>query len=138
MKLSEDTTRVLNLLDDYTDNNLRKRNDIGAIIEVCASTNNANLLNKLIFAGKSTWNLSQSNKQTEIKQESAELIQKEFMRSMNEVKSLLEKIVDYADNDLQARFETIYFQMSSGSIKNLIDLSYDLSKIKDLQSKRRK
>jgi hypothetical protein len=138
MKLSDDTLRVLKFLDDYTDNNLRKRNDIGSIIEICASNNNADLLNRLIFAGKSVWNLSQKDKKTVSGQESAELIQKELMRNLNEVKTLLEKIIDDFDKDIQTRFDTIYFQISAGSVKNLIDLSHDLSKIKDLQTKSRK
>lgn len=138
MKLSEDTIRVLNYLDDYTDNNLRKRNDIGTIIEICASNNEADLLNRLIFSGKSVWNLSQKSKMTGSGQEGAELIQKELMRSINDVKNMLEKIIEYADKELQIRFENIYFQISTGSFKNIIDLSHDLSKIKDLQSKNRK
>jgi hypothetical protein len=138
MKLSEDTIRVMNFLDDFTENNLRKRSDIGAIIEISASNNNSELLNRLIFSGKSVWNLSQKNKKNEPSQESTELIQKELLRGMSEIKILLENIIVDADDDLKDRFETVYFRISAGSVKNIIDLSHDLSKIKDLQSKSRR
>ena len=38
-----------------------------------------------------------------------------------------------ANDEVLRRFDDIYFGMSQGVMRNLVDLSHDLAKIKDLQ-----
>jgi hypothetical protein len=38
-----------------------------------------------------------------------------------------------ADDETLKRFDEVYFGMTQGVLRNLVDLSHDLSKIKDLQ-----
>ena len=65
MNISQDTEQVLSFLDETTDGNLRKRSDLGAILEIGADSGNAELINKIIFYGKYHWSLYQKIKRTE-------------------------------------------------------------------------
>ncbi|MGB9913615.1 MAG: hypothetical protein ACPLRO_09640, partial [Candidatus Kapaibacteriota bacterium] len=55
MKLSEDTNQVLEFLDYTSGGTLRKRKDLGALLEALAGNNNYTLANELIFYGAALW-----------------------------------------------------------------------------------
>ena len=52
---------------------------------------------------------------------------------------LLNELINVVgDEQLNQRFEAIYFVNSKGAVKNLIDLAHDLSLIKDIQTQSKK
>lgn len=134
MHISDDTTAVVNYLDDYTKGNLRKKNDIASIFELCATFDGSEILNRLIFSGKSLWNISSKLKKVNSSTEGVGLLQKEVERCCNEMTGYLTQISSFGDDEIQKRFNDIYLQLTRGSVKNLIDLGHDLAKFKDLQS----
>lgn len=134
MKLSEDTEKVLAYLDQYTDNRLRKRKDLGTILELGASFNLAEQINFLIFRAKSVWNISKKLWKVSPDQEGADLLQKEMVKGTEEMKDYLEIILGYADDDEIKRFNDIYMPATRGALKNIIDLAHDLAQLKNLQS----
>lgn len=137
MKISEDTQSVINYIDEYTGGNLRKKNDLSAILELCANNNNAEILNRLIFTGKSLWNIYSKMRKVGTNTDGIELLQKEIERCCGVITEYLIQIVQDADADLQKRFDEVYFPRTRGSVRNLIDLAYDLAKFKDLQTANR-
>lgn len=134
MQLSNDTLAVVNYLDEYTGGNLRKKNDIGAVIEICATYNEPELLNRIIFTGKSLWNIASKLRKVNPSADGIELLQKEVERCSTELSGYLSEIAGAADDDLKKRFDDIYLQLTRGAVKNLIDLGHDLAKFKDLQT----
>lgn len=134
MEISNDTMAVINYLDDFTKGNLRKKNDFSVILEICAAYDNADTLNRLVFTGKSLWNIYSKLRKVGSNTEGIELLQKETERCCNEMTVYLKDIISYSDEDLQKRFDDVYFQLTRGCVKNLIDLAHDLSKFKELQS----
>jgi hypothetical protein len=136
MKISKDTEAVLNFLIEYSENNIRKLNDLGIILELCATYNEHELLNNLIFTSKSVWNLHRKIKKISPEQEGADLLKKELGRSLDTMRNMLIEVIKYSEEaDIIKRFEEIYFAIQTGAMKNLIDLAHDFSIIKELQQK---
>ena len=139
MKIGEDTQKVLDFLDDFSEGGIRKRNDIALLLEVAASFNQHEVFNQLVFTGKSVWNLSKKIKKIDPHQEGAELVRTEFSKQLDELKRLLLLLVDQSeDKEMAERFDTTYFIITQGAVKNLTDLSHDLSVMKDMQTKSKK
>ena len=55
---------------------------------------------------------------------------------MNALREQLATLMHNADDETLKRFDEIYFGMTQGVIRNIVDLSHDLAKIKSLQSPR--
>lgn len=134
MNISEDTRRVIEFLDEYSGGTLRKKNDLAIILEITANLGDFATANKIIFTGKSVYNLYKKLKKT--KGQGLDLLQKQLLRSIDELKNFLAQISEYFDEEIKQRFETTYFPNTNGASANLIDLSYDLSILKDLQMER--
>lgn len=137
MIISEDTKAVVDYLNQYTNGNLRKKNDFESILEVCANYDNADTLNRLVFSGKSLWNIYSKMRKVNPNAEGIELLQKETERLCNEMSEFLREISEFADFELKSRFEDVYLARTRGAVKNLIDLAHDLAKFKDLQTELR-
>ncbi len=133
MQISEDTIAVIEYLNEFSEGTLRKKNDLEAIFEICASHNGADTLNRLVFTGKSIWNISNKLRKINPNIDGIELLHKEMERACNELISYLKEVTEFGDDDLIQRFNDVYFQLTRGAIKNIIDLSHDLAKFKELQ-----
>jgi hypothetical protein len=133
MNISDDTKAVVEYLDKFA-GGLRKKNDMMLVLEICATFDGALLLNKLIFSGKSVWNLSKTLRRISPDDDGAPLIQKEMLRGVGEMKEFLTEMILRAEDADKKRFDDIYFPETRGALKNLVDLAHDLGKFKDLQS----
>jgi hypothetical protein len=138
MQISDDTKAVVQFLNEYTKGNLRKVNDLEYIFEIAATYDGNDELNRLVFAGKSVWNIASKLKKVVHGTEGIELLEKELLRNIDEMIRLMRKISEFAEIDVKKRFDDIYFVETSGALKNLIDLGHDLSVFKDIQSRSRR
>lgn len=138
MTFSDDTNNVLNALDYISGNSLRKRNDIASIIEICATYDGFELLNNVIFTGKSVWNLQSKINKISDSDEGAHLIKNELLNNIEKLRRHIIEISEKADNDSKKRFQEIYLSENQGGLKNLIDLSFDLSIFKELQNQNKR
>lgn len=137
MELSEDTLRILEFLDYTSSQTLRKREDLGVILETLATNNKPELANELIFYGSALWGSyrilkkeSQSDLTTKLKNEVESLF--------NKLYDLLTQVVSFIeDEDIIVRFNKIYLKMDMGSRMNIVDLCYDLNELKKVQLKLR-
>ncbi|MEJ5245685.1 MAG: hypothetical protein WHV28_08265 [Bacteroidota bacterium] len=134
MKISEDTRRVVDFLEAYSEEGLRKRNDLEVLLEISASRGDFAFANKLIFTGKSVFKLFKTFKKSV--SNNADALKTQLNSSIEELRSLLHSAVENADEQIKKRFEETYFVNTNGALANLIDLSHDLSVLKDLQSDR--
>jgi len=135
MKLSPDTQQVLSFLEEITGGNLRKKSDIGTILEIGASTNRPGLVTDIIFQGKILWNLYKTLNRQSGSEHNPEFIRQELAKSLVELRIKLQELVTNSDDHIKLRFSEVYFVETSGAGLNLVDLAHDLSEIKDLQSK---
>ena len=133
MTLSTDTIEILKFLDYTSGNNLRKRNDLGTILEIGAIFNEAELIDKIIFSGKYLWNLSVTIKKSDLT-EGLDKLHEEFRKTGEDLRFLLIELLNKSIEEDIKRFEVIYFQLTAGCFNNLVDLSHDLSELKEVQN----
>jgi hypothetical protein len=133
IKISDDTIAVVDFLDKFTNGNLRKKGDLELILEIAATFNESDILNRLIFASKSVWNISSKLKKVNPTADGIELLQKEMERNCIDMTEYLKVFYQYADDSSKKRFEDVYLQLTRGAFKNLIDLAHDFAKFKELQ-----
>ncbi len=140
MKLSDDTLQVLSFLDYTSGNNLRKRNDLGTILEIGALTGNYALIDRIIFNGKYLWSLHLLLKRDNADEAVFEKLLAETETTVSELIKLLKELIASEKDFDEKRFDSIYFAGDNGAFRNLIDLAHDLSQLKEVQNtlKRRK
>ncbi|MBM2816184.1 MAG: hypothetical protein HW421_2946 [Ignavibacteria bacterium] len=139
MQISTDTEEVLNFLDFASQGNLRKRADLGCILEVGARTGNPDLINKLIHHGSSIYNISTILRRDKLSDDEIINFEKEIENQFQTFFDLLVQISQESEDEaVRDRFEKIYLNDSSGARSNAIDLSFDLTILKDVQTQMRK
>lgn len=138
MKISKDTENVIEALEQFTQAGLRKKNDTSIIFEICAAKGAVTALNQMVFAGKKIWNLSSKLRKVDPNADGINLLQKELQSSVEEMQDYLEQLSKYMDKEDKQRVIDIYLPKTRGGLKNIVDLSYDLAKFKDLQTESKK
>lgn len=138
MELSKDTEDFIELIDNFSEGKLRKKNDLGTCFEICASYSGEDELNSLIFNGKILWNLSKKLRSTTKVDKGIELIQKEFEVALSKIKKILSEIAEKLEGDDNQRFEDVYLGMTKGNVMNIIDICHDFSVFKDMQAEIKK
>lgn len=133
MKLSSDTEEILSFLDYVTGNSLRKRRDLGVILEVLATENKISLANKLLFYGSALWNTFRISKRSSTVLPELEKIETELPNLFNTLTEILNDIYSLLPQNEQTRFNKVYLQPTRGCQLNIVDLCYDLNELKKVQ-----
>lgn len=135
MEISKDTANILEFLDYTSGNNLRKRDDLGLILEIGAIKGSHELVNNIVFMGKYLWNLHKMIKRTSDSDEGKEKIISEAAISSVSLKEAIAELISGVDapENLE-RFNSVYLVEGQGAYRNLIDLAHDLSKLKEVQN----
>lgn len=133
MELSPDTQAVLSYLDSVTEGALRKRNDIGVILELGATYGQADLVNDVLRTGTGLWKVYGALRRLTPGAEGYSQLEREFGLQLNTLREHLASLVEPADDGVLRRFDDIYFGMTQGVIRNLVDLGHDLARVKALQ-----
>jgi hypothetical protein len=134
MPFSEQTEAVLQYFDHYTGHNVRKRSDIGAVLESASMLDAAAEFNKLVFLGKIVWNLYNALRKAQSGQEGYQHVEREFASGMQDFREELLFFVAKMPDDVQKRFTEIYLGVGQGTMRNLVDLAHDFARFKDLQA----
>lgn len=137
MSFSPDTENVLNYLDQVSGEGLRKRNDIGTILELAAEQGAHEEMNGLIFRGRHLYNLYGTLRKSAPGSEGYPSLEREFTTSVEELRNLLARLLVDADEEQVGRFNTQYYGVTQGSLRNLIDLAHDLGVMKSVQNDRK-
>lgn len=133
MKLSHDTEAVLAVLDESVEGGLRKRQDIGVLLEAGAVTNQSELFNKIVTAGTAVWKVYSTLRRLKPGDEGFRLIEEEFGKQMNLLREHMASMMEAVPDETLKRFDEVYFGFTQGVMRNLVDIGHDLAKIKGLQ-----
>lgn len=133
MPFSEQTEAVLQYFDHYTGHNVRKRNDIGIILETASTLDAANEFNNLVFSGKVVWNLYNTLRKAQSGQEGYQQVEHEFASHVQVLREELLFFVAQMNVDSAQRFTEVYLGTGQGTMRNLVDFAHDLARFKDLQ-----
>jgi hypothetical protein len=137
MQLSEETEHVLAYLDQVSGQGLRKRNDMGTLLELAATSDFHEEINDLAFNGSFLFKLYQTLKRATPGAEGYPTLEREFTAAVENVRAHMAKLLVDADDEQVARFETQYYQMSQGSLRNVVDLAHDLGVLKSVQNEQK-
>lgn len=131
MQLSDDTRAVLDYLNDLVEGGLRKRNDVGTILELGASFNEPDLVNDLIRTGTAVWKVYSTLRRLSQGDQGFRQLEEEFALQMNTLREQLASLARHADDDTLKRFDDVYFGRTQGVIRNIVDLGHDLARINE-------
>lgn len=135
MEISQDTNQVLEFLDYVSGNSLRKRLDMGVLLELSASFNLAEIINDLIFEGTYFRNLNLTIKKAVSDTSAIDKFEKEIKISFEKLKSLIYSIIKHTDDiAITERFQEVYFSNTQGAFRNMYDLASDLAIFKEVQN----
>lgn len=133
MAFSEDIEAALDVI-EASGAALRKRGDMGVILECGAESGDAETVNNIVFHGKNVWSTYSLLKKMRQNDDGFQGVEREFMKSINELRTLLADLTIAASPESQSRFDEVYLGMSQGTIRNLVDLAHDLAALKNLQN----
>lgn len=135
MEISKDTKAIVEVLNEFSENKLRKKNDLECILEICASNSMDLLANELIFNGKSLSQIYATLKQQTSDTDLVNNLKQEYENTLIKFVELVHKVSSkFSDPKIKERFEGIYFQNSVGSQMNILDLAHDFAFLKELQN----
>jgi hypothetical protein len=137
MNLQPDTLAVLSHLNSITQGALRKQNDLGVILELSASRADSDAFNNLTRTGMGLWKVYRMLRSLRSGDDGFSTLEREFGSLVNDLREQLASLVVDADDDVLRRFDDTYFGMTQGVVRNLVDLSHDLARIKELQNSAR-
>lgn len=132
-QLSVDTLAALEYFDSAIEGGLRKRNDIGTILELGATFGMAKHFLDITRTGTAMWKVYSTLRRLKQGDVGFRQLEEQFSSQMNALREQLATLVNHADDETLKRFDEIYFGMTQGVIRNIVDLGHDLAKIKGLQ-----
>ena len=137
-ELSPDVRNVLTYLSEIAPDGLRKDPDLGVLLELGAEGGKAEEMNRLFFDGSALYRLYHTLRKQGSNAEGYHSLETEFRETTERVKDLIAQILlGTEDEEVLDRFETTYYGMTQGALRNLIDLAHDLDVAKGLQNDQR-
>jgi len=137
MAFSSDIENVLNYLDQVSGEGLRKRNDLGTLLDLAADSGQDEAINDVIFRGRHLHNLYRTLRKTSPGAEGFASLEREFTSAVEALREVLAVVLIDADQEQVERFESQYYAVTQGSLRNLIDLAHDLGVLKSVQNERK-
>lgn len=134
MELSPDTENVLAYLESYSEQGLRKRGDLGLLFELTAELGEHDVMNELLFHGAHLYNLYHTLRKAGPNSEGYENLQNEFTSSVERLRHVIAHALVDAPPEQVERFQVTYYEMTQGSLRNLVDLAHDLRVAKQVQN----
>lgn len=137
MQLSPETSHVLTYLDEKSGQGLRKRNDVGALLELAAESDAAETVNDLAFHGSFLFKVYQTLKKSTPGSEGFVALEREFAAAVETVREKIAALLVGADEEQVERFNSQYYAMTQGSLRNVVDLAHDLGVLKSVQNEQK-
>lgn len=135
---AQDTLNVLAYLSEIAPDGLRKEPDLGVLFELSAQEGKAEEMNRLLFDGSALYRLYHTLRKQGSNAEGYQALETEFRGTAERVKDLVAQILlGTEDEEVLDRFETTYYGMTQGALRNMIDLAHDLNVAKGLQNDQR-
>jgi hypothetical protein len=134
---SPDTEHVLDYLDHASGQGLRKRNDMGTLLELAAERGAHEEINELTFHGRHLFNLYTTLRRESPQATGYATLEREFSAAVETTRDCLAKALVDAGEEHVERFQSQYYAMTQGSLRNLIDLAHDLGVLKSIQNQQK-
>jgi hypothetical protein len=127
MRLSAPTLKLLNDVESFSGNKLRRREDLGFLLELAHVSNAGDALADLSFQARFLSRTFGILQRIGRGAEGADRLTVECERAMIAIREALRMLVAGAPEEDRARFSTRYLADSPEALQELLLLSYDLS-----------
>jgi hypothetical protein len=135
MPISEHTQSVIAYFDTYSGFTLRKKNDLSEILDIAATSGDAENFNATVFTGKIVWNLYSQLRKITSGDTAYANIEQEFANAVNALREYVLLFANLSeDAAVKQRFQEVYLDVNQGTMRNLVDFAHDLARFKDMQS----
>lgn len=134
MTFSDDTNNVLDYLEGSSTEGLRKRNDVGFMLEMAIEREAHGVVNDLAFHGAHFYSLYTMLRRNASSADGYAVLEREFHAGAEKLRELIAGLLVGAEEEQVERFNSTYYQLTQGSLRNLVDLSHDLMVLKGVQN----
>jgi len=138
MDISDDTAAVVAFLQEYSGNHLRKPGDLAIVLELCALRADAHLAQHIITSGASVWSVYRALRRLRRGDDGYRKLEGEFTNQVNEFRlGIATAVAECADEAVLERFQAVYFELTAGALRNVVDFAHDFAYLKQLQNDKR-
>lgn len=137
MPFSDEIEHVLDFLDQAAGKGLRKRNDMGTLLQQAVALDAPEQMNLVIFEGRQLHNLYSTLRKSSAGGQGYDTVQREFSATAERLREAIAQLLVQASDEQVERFNTQYYAMTQGSLRNLVDLAHDLGVFKGVQNERK-
>lgn len=132
MELSNDTKKILSVVDTLAKGKLNYQEDLGRLIEIAVLNNKMDHLEDLSFQARYSQGLLKiiQNSDNKIDEEYFTKVQLEFTESVQKIKLSIQSLLNHSSNFIKEIFAEKYLQMTQVSLMNLNKFCVDLGYLK--------
>ncbi|MEJ5351459.1 MAG: hypothetical protein WHS65_07700 [Melioribacteraceae bacterium] len=124
--------KICNAVEDLAKGKLKNKEDLMRIIELALSSNKIKELEELAFHAKFSQGVLSiiQNRDNSFEGEYFDSLKNEYIKSINEIKTILESLLLNANQFLKTIYNEKFFQLTMQSMNALNDLCSDLVYLK--------
>jgi hypothetical protein len=127
MQLSDATHALLAELEALSSGRLKRREDLGALLELATRSSKEAALEELSFYAKFVSRSYRIIERIGRDGEGYDRLNSEFMNALERCRSLMRSIAEAAPSPTRERLESHYLQLSASSLEALLALASDLT-----------
>jgi hypothetical protein len=115
-------------INNFSEQKLKRKNDLKTIIEICFKNEKSPLLEDLSFTAKYIRGLERVLKRGNMNLDISNLdqIKQDYMNNINKSVEQLKEIISLTDSNAKIYFDETYFKLTHEGFKNLTELLEDL------------
>ncbi len=127
-----ESEKICNTIEDLAKGKLKNKEDLLRIIELALSNNKINKLEELAFHAKFSQGVLRiiQNRDNTLEEEYFNSLKNEYLKSIQEIKNILENLLENANQFLKTIYKEKFFQLTIQSMNSLNDLCSDLVYLK--------
>lgn len=136
MNISANTKDIVDKINDSSDSFIKNNYEISILIEISFISDKLSIFRDLIFTSKYVTGLKKVLSSPEISgNDFIDRTYNDFNTNLQKVYDLLKQIIDNEESNSVIFFEKKYFKMDQESVKNMIELTEDLSICKEYMNR---
>jgi hypothetical protein len=138
MELSDDTLAVVAAVQQLSGNNLRKAEDMAVVLELCAQLEDAELAQQIITSGAALWRIYRTLRRMHRGDQGYRQLEDAFTEQVNQFRLGIARALEITDETaVLERFQAVYFELTAGALRNVVDFAHDFAYLKQLQNQQR-
>ena len=131
MRISEQTRRFVQELDEYSSRRLKNHEDLAQIIELAQTQRKQQVLDDIAFFAKSLWNTFNVMQRTGPAGEGYDKLSILFNENYEKVSTLIRTLVKEAPEDVKEHFKVKFFSLTHEGMSQMMNLVHDVSWLKN-------